>query len=304
MPVAAVFTYPPTTLCVDHHGYPFDAGAVAVARRLACYEGVTFSAQWHTFLQRLAVGQLVSAKKQTNKCCVVPAVRLLLYRLPSANFLPFWDRFTQVALLQGLDWCSCQWIAPTHIDISEQHLIEIIYHTSSVAFCKILFALMLFMNVSEFKAPKTLCRWMKCGRETTINMFVKKLCVCHPFVNSASYYVTLLSFADLGFSALILYVGSQWWISTEQSRPYHQYTCSRSRALSFSTFKTPNYPQWIVLVLIFLSCHPKPSPPLSPSLYLFPGSQPLCCNWKQLRQGYYSADRPAFGGGPRIHTEL
>lgn len=119
------------------------------------------AAQWHTFLRRLAVGQLMLATKQNTKknkqklCCCCSCRQAVAAQAAQAAYFclwrrPFWGRFIQVALLQGLHWCFCQWITPTRINASEQHLIEIIYH-SSMAFCIILFALMLFVNVSGFK---------------------------------------------------------------------------------------------------------------------------------------------------------
>lgn len=110
--------------------------------------------------------------------------------------------------------------------------------------------------------------------------------VCHPCVNSALYTVTLLSSADIGFSVLLLDVDFQ------------QYTCSEAlslRLLKLFTIHGENIPFSFLQTQTIL-------PSRSFSVFV-PGSQPLCCNWKQLRQGYYSADRAAFGGGPRLHTE-
>lgn len=113
----------------------FDAGAVAVARRLACWKGVTFSARRHTFLQRLAVGRLMSAKKP-DECCVVfvvvvCAARLLLLRLHSAYLCssrrPVWGRLMQVCTFTRP--CAAVCVGKFHstrINVSEQHLIEII----------------------------------------------------------------------------------------------------------------------------------------------------------------------------------
>lgn len=91
----------------------------------------------------------------------------------------FWGRFIQVALLQGLHLCFCQRFTPTRINVSGQHLIGILYQTSSMALCIILFALIPFVNMFVFKPPKRLCRWLKWGREAKLNMLVTKLCVTH-----------------------------------------------------------------------------------------------------------------------------
>lgn len=167
-------------------------GAVAVARRLACYKGVTFSAQWHTFLQRLAVGQLMSAKKtqKPSECCVVfvvvvvSAVRLSLHRLHSAYFgfwrRPFLGRLMQVALLQGLalEFVSVNSTRLASMSVSDIWLKSFV-KVAQWLFCIILFALMLFVNTSGFKLTITLCRWMKWSREAKIDMLVTKLCVTH-----------------------------------------------------------------------------------------------------------------------------
>lgn len=86
--------------------------------------------------------------------------------------------------------------------------------------------------------------------------------VCHPCVNSALYTVTLLSSADIGFSVLLLDVDFQQWNI--------QYTCSEGLSLRLLKLFTIHSK-----ISHFLSCKPKLSSPLGPSLYLFPAPS-LC----------------------------
>lgn len=93
-------------------------GAVAVARRLACYKGVTFSAQWHTFLQRLAVGQLMSAKKKNltnvvffllllfllSGCCCTGCTQPIL----ASDAGLFWVGSCKWHFYKALRWSLCQ----------------------------------------------------------------------------------------------------------------------------------------------------------------------------------------------------
>lgn len=226
--MATVFAYSPSTLIVDHHGYPFDAGAVAVARRLPRCEGVTYRAQWHTSLQDSLWVSWCQQKKQQMLCCwcaAVAAQAALGLFLPLTQASLGWDH--QVALLGSLlRWCFCQWITPTGVNAAERHSIGIIHQNSSRAFCIILFALMLFENLRGLKLANTFCRWIKWGREAQISTLKYHKAACHPHVNAASYFVSMLSSADVGFSVFIR--GFSTMVSTEKSRPFH--SCIYCRA--------------------------------------------------------------------------
>lgn len=193
-----------------------------------CYEGVTFSTQWHTFLQSLAVGQLMPAKqtnkRKTNKCylvvVVVPAVRLLLHRLHSAYFClwrrPFWGRLMQVARLQGLP----------------------------LQFLSVNYTRLASMSASNL--------WLK----PFIKLAQLAFCII-PFAFMLSYSLARLSSADVGFSVLILDVDSQQWISNTHVLKH----CHR-------LLPTLYQQQWNILFFNFLSCKPKLSSPLGPSLFV------------------------------------